>query len=677
MSNNNFIKEFSNNILTLHRYTKRLIAITTDIILCILCTWMAFAVRSEYWLTLKPALDVSILYEAFNFNSALISAMIAIPLFWLFGLYRTIFRYTGFSIFFTILMSSIVYGFLYFFIGVYGVKIIPRPIGFFQPMLLFFAILSSRLVVKYTFDSNFSFKNSLKKKKVLVYGAGDAGRQLVTALENSPEYKVVGFLDDNYQLHRQILLGQTIYSPSKLEKLVKTRDVSLVFLALPTIDRSKRNQIIKDLNKYKITVKTLPSISEIVDGRITVSDIKDLNIDDLLNREQVKPDVNLLNKNINSKTVLVTGAGGSIGSELCRQIVKLRPNKLILLELNEYALYKVYEELIVLNKNLKIISLLANTQDQSKIESIFETFKVDTVYHAAAYKHVPLVEENICEGVKNNVFSTLAVAKAAIIKNIGNLVLISSDKAVRPTNIMGASKRISELCVQGIYNHNKKINTNFSIVRFGNVLESSGSVIPKFKKQIKEGGPITLTHKDVTRYFMTITEAAQLVIQAGSMGKHSEVFVLDMGESIKIKDLIYKMTHLSGFTIKDEKNPSGDIEIKIIGLRPGEKLYEELLIGDEPQATDHSKIKKTNDPYIPFVELEKDLNNLKILLTENKINEVKKLLEKLLKLYKTNSKIIDHFYVETLLAKKYEKNLPLNIDKKNNDNVNKVIKLIK
>ena len=648
----NYIKKFLNNILSLHRYSKRLIAILTDASLCFLSTWIAFIIRSEYWLALNPEIDVLILYENFNFHSVLISIIIAIPIYWLFGLYRTIFRYTGFSIFFTILMSSCIYGILYYSIGVYVVEGIPRPIGFFQPLLLFFAILSSRLGIKYIFSKNYDFKKFFDKKKVLIYGAGDAGRQLLTALENSSEFKVIGLLDDDSQLHRQILLGQTIYSPSNLERLVKTKNISIVFLALPTIDRVKRNQIIENLNKYKLIVKTLPSISEIVDGRITISDIKDLNIDDLLDREQVEPDNKLLNKNINSKTVLVTGAGGSIGSELCRQIAKLRPNKLILLELNEFALYKIFEELAFLNKSLKIIPLLVNIQDQIKIETIFETFKVDTVYHAAAYKHVSLVEENICEGVKNNVFGTLAIAKASMNKKVSNLVFISSDKAVRPTNIMGASKRLSELCMQGVCNDAKDINTNFSIVRFGNVLESSGSVIPKFKKQIKEGGPVTLTHKDVTRYFMTITEAAQLVIQAGSMGKHSEVFVLDMGKSIKIIDLIKKMINLSGFTIRDDKNPTGDIKIKIVGLRPGEKLYEELLIGDDPQKTDHIKIKKANDSFIPFAQLELELNNLKSLLDENSINEVKKLLEKLLKLYKSNSHIVDHLYVEKLLSNK-------------------------
>ena len=643
---NKFFKLYLNYMTSLHRYLKRIIIILTDAILCVISTWLAFVLRLEEF----------ILYNDFNLYPAVISIIIAIPLFWLFGLYRTIYRYTGISMISTILAATFLYGLIFFLIiGVYGIQgvpnyigqAVPRSIGVLQPMLLFFSIIGIRLSVKYILIKNLNIRDKLdNKKNVIIYGAGDAGRQLVVALENNSEFEVVGFLDDNDQLHRQIILGKVIYSPSKLKKLIKKKNISVVFLALPTIDRSKRNRIIEKLNSFKLIVKTLPSISEIIDGRVSVTDIKDLNIDDLLNRDQVKPNISLLNKNINSKTVAVTGAGGSIGSELCRQIVKLKPNKLILLELNEYSLYKIYEELILLNKNLKIISLLANVQDQIKLELIFEKFQVNTVYHAAAYKHVPLVEENICEGVKNNVFSTLAIAKASVNKNVSNLVLISSDKAVRPTNIMGATKRLSELCMQAIHNHIESCNTNFSIVRFGNVLDSSGSVIPKFKNQIKLGGPVTLTHKNVTRYFMTITEAAQLVIQAGAMGKKSEVFLLDMGESVKIKDLIYKMINLSGFTVRDSNNPEGDIDIKIIGLRPGEKLYEELLVGDNPQNTDHSKIKKTNDSFIPFIQLEKELNILKTFLNENKVDQVKKLLEKLIKLYNSNSEIVDHIYIE-------------------------------
>ncbi len=606
---NDTLKIFFASVLSLNRFSKRVIAIITDIVLCIMCTSLAFILR----------LEELILFSHIIVYPSILSVIIAIPVFWLFGLYRTIFRFTGLLIIINILKSSLVYTLIYFLIiGVYGIsgnsvhyEIVPRSIGIIQPLLLFFAIIGSRLGVKYLLLNTYNLKKFSNKKNVLVYGAGDAGRQLVLALENSTEFKVSGFLDDNIKFHGQELLGKTVYSPRDIKKLLKKKNIFLVFLALPSINRSKRNQIIENLNKYKLTVKTLPSISEIVDGRINISDIKDFNISDLLNREEVKPDNKLLNKNINSKTVLVTGAGGSIGSELCRQIVRLKPKKLLLMELNEFALYKIYEDLTHFNKNLKIISLLANTQNQEKLEKIFETFEVDTVYHASAYKHVPLVEENICEAIKNNVFSTLAIAKAAINKNVTNLVLISSDKAVRPTNIMGATKRISELCLQALYEDTKDNKTNFSIVRFGNVLESSGSVIPKFKKQIKEGGPITLTHKNVTRYFMTITEAAQLVIQAGAMGKNSEVFVLDMGESIRIEDLINKMIIFSGFTIKNSENSKGDIEIKIIGLRPGEKLYEELLIGNDPQKTTHPKILMAKDTFIPFTDLEKYLNNLK------------------------------------------------------------------
>ena len=629
------MKEFPNSLLSLHRYAKRAIAIIIDIGLCILCTWLAFTLR----------LEELILFKDFNLYPALISIIIAIPIFWLFGLYRIIFRYTGISIIFNILASTFVYGIFYFLIiGFYSIQGVPRSVGIIQPMLLFFGIIGSRLAIKYILTADYSFKKYSNKKNVLVYGAGESGRQLVIALENSPEFRVIGFLDDNAQLHRQVLLGKIVYSIKNLQNLTKSKNVSLVFLALPTINKRERNQIIENLNKYKLNVKTLPSISEIADGRITISDIKDLNIDDLLNRDEVQPDLKLLNKNINSRTVAVTGAGGSIGSELCRQIIRLKPKKLLLLELNEFALYKIYEELQNYNKDLKIISILLNVKEQKKLEKIFETFKVDTVYHAAAYKHVPLVEENICEGVENNVFTTLAIAKASVNKKVSNLVLISSDKAVRPTNIMGASKRLSELCMQSIYNYNKDIITNFSIVRFGNVLESSGSVIPKFKKQIKEGGPVTLTHENVTRYFMTVTEAAQLVIQAGAMGKHSEVFVLDMGKSVKIKELIHKMIKLSGFTIKNDKNPTGDIEIKITGLRPGEKLYEELLIGNSPQKTHHEKIQKAQDPFIPFDKLNQDLESLSTLLDNNKVLDVKRTLEKLLPSYKSNSEIVDHIY---------------------------------
>ena len=636
--------EATKNIINLPRYAKKTIVIVVDLGLCTLCTWLAFYLRLEKFIKIN---DLTIL-------AVLISISLAISIYWLSGLYKAMFRYAGSSIFLIVSVATFAYGLLYFaVIGFYGIPGIPRSIGIIQPVLLFLGILSSRIIIRYLFFSSFDFKNSKNKKNVLIYGAGNAGRQLLTSLENNPGMKVVGFFDDNQEFHNQTMLGQTVYNPLMINKLINKKNIDLVLLALPSITRIKRNQIIERLNKYKVIVKTLPSIQDIVDGKISVSDIKDLTIEDLLSREQIQPNLELLSKNINSKVVLVTGAGGSIGSEISRQIIKLNPKKLLLLELNEFALYKISEELKNIMPNLKVISLLANVQNSSRIEEVFKTFKVDTVYHAAAYKHVPLVEENICESVKNNVFGTFLIAQIAMKYNVSNFVLISSDKAVRATNIMGASKRLAEICIQALY-HNQDNHTKFAIVRFGNVLQSSGSVIPKFKKQIKEGGPVTLTHPEVTRYFMTITEAAQLVVQAGAMSEGCEVFILDMGKSVKIKDLIYKIIKLSGLTVKDTKNLDGDIEIKITGLRPGEKLYEELLIGDNPQKTYHEKILKAQDPFIPFNQLKIDLDNLSTLLEENSIADVKDMLGKLVPSYQSNSKIVDHIFEEQL---NYKNNL--------------------
>jgi FlaA1/EpsC-like NDP-sugar epimerase len=626
------LKEVSKNIVNLPRFAKRIIAILIDIGLCIFCTWLAFYLRLEQLIQIN---DVTTL-------AVEISLLLAIPIFWLTGLYKTIFRFAGLSIIFTVFIATFTYALLYFaVIGIYGIQGVPRSIGIIQPILLFLTVSASRISINFLFLTN--FKKSKNKTSVLIYGAGSAGRQLLISLENHLEMVVVGFLDDDHQFHGQNILGQTVYDPLNIEKLINKKNIDVILLALPSISRQKRNQIINRLNKFKIVVKTLPSVQDIVEGKVSVSDIKDLNIEDLLNREQVQPNLELLSKNTNSKVVMITGAGGSIGSELSRQIIKLKPKKLILIELSEFALYKITEELNGKNQNIKIIPLLINIQNQSKIEEVLKIFNIDTIYHAAAYKHVPLVEENICESIKNNVFGTFILSQAAIRYDIANFVLISSDKAVRSTNIMGATKRLAEICVQSLYeNQNKK--SKFAIVRFGNVLESSGSVIPKFKKQIKEGGPVTLTHPDVTRYFMTLTEASQLVIQAGAMAEKCEVFVLDMGESVKINGLIDKMIKLSGLSIKNEKNLDGDIEVKITGLRPGEKLYEELLIGDDPQKTFHEKIQKAKDPFIPFNKLKVDLDLLSNLIEENKVEEVKFMLTNLVPSYKSNSKIVDNFY---------------------------------
>src|SRR6056300_177861 len=641
------LKDLSNNIINLPRYTKRVIAILIDIGLCVICTWLAFYLRLEQFVKIN---DVTTL-------AVEISLLLAIQIFWLMGLFKTIFRFKVSSIIFTVFVATSVYALLYFaVITIYGIQGIPRSIGIIQPILLFLGISASRASIKFLFLTN--FKKSKNKTNVLIYGAGSAGRQLLTSLESNLEMKVVGFLDDDPQFHRQKILGQTVYDPINIKKLIYKKSIDLVLLALPSITRQKRNQIINNLNKYKVIVKTLPSIQDIVEGKVSISDIKDLSIEDLLNREQVQPNLELLSKNITSKVVMVTGAGGSIGSELSRKIIKLNPKTLILVELSEFALYKINEDLKNINKSIKIIPLLINIQNKTKIEHVFNTFNIDTVYHAAAYKHVPLVEENIAESVKNNVFGTFILAEAAIKYNISNFVLISSDKAVRSTNIMRATKRLAEICVQSLYDYQNQ-KSKFAIVRFGNVLESSGSVIPKFKQQIKVGGPVTLTHPDVTRYFMTITEASQLVIQAGAMAEKCEVFVLDMGESDKIKDLINKMIKLSGLSIKNDKNLDGDIEIKITGLRPGEKLYEELLLGDNPQKTYHEKIQKAQDPFIPFSKLKIDLDHLSNLIEDNKVEDVKNVLSNLVTSYQSNSEIVDHFYEQ---QSKLKQNLSLSKD---------------
>jgi FlaA1/EpsC-like NDP-sugar epimerase len=648
----------SESLINLSRYTKRTIIIIIDIGLCIFCTWLAFYLRLEQFVKIN---DVTT-------SAVEISVLLSIPIFWLTGLYKTIYRFAGSSIIFSVFIATFTYSLLYFaVISIYGIQGIPRSIGIIQPILLFLSISATRIAIKFLFLAN--FKKPKNKTNVLIYGAGSAGRQLLTSLESNLEMVVVGFLDNNPQFHRQKILGQTVYDPLNIDKLINKKNISIILLALPSITRQKRNQIINNLNKYKITVKTLPSVQDIVEGKVSVSDIKDLSIDDLLNREQVKPNSELLSKNINSKVIMVTGAGGSIGSEISRQIIKLKPKKLFLIEFNEFALYKISEELKNLNQNVKIIPLIVNIQNKSKIEEVFKIFNIDTVFHAAANKHVPLVEENICESVKNNVFGTFFLAQSAIKYNVSNFVLISSDKAVRSTNVMGATKRLAEICVQSIYD-NQNQQSKFAIVRFGNVLESSGSVIPKFKKQIKEGGPVTLTHPDVTRYFMTITEASQLVIQAGAMAEKCEVYILDMGESVKIKNLIDKMIKLSGLSIKDSKNLDGDIEIKIIGLRSGEKLYEELLIGDNPQKTFHEKIQKAQDLFITFNKLKMDLDHLSNLIEENKVEEVKNMLSNLVPSYQSNSKIVDHFYEQQL---NFKNDLKLSTTTKSEEN--KVVRI--
>ena len=649
-----FNKNFSDKIFSLHRYSKRGIAITTDIFLCVFTLWLAFYLR----------LEELVLFKDIGLTPILLTIFLAIPIFWVSGLYRTLFRYSGISILSTISLSATVYGLIFFsIISLYGIMGVPRSIGVIQPVLLFVLLITKRFSLKYLLTGSFN-KSGKDKENVLIYGAGAAGRQLFTSLEANPKYNVVGFLDDNPNMHRQDLLGKRIYDPKNLGNIKENKQIKLILIAIPSLSKIKKQEIIQKLSHYNLAIKTLPNLNDIIEDKLSFTDVKDFLIEDLLNREQVEPDNELLSKYITSKTVLVTGAGGTIGAELSRQISKLKPKKLILFELNEYALFNIHEELIGKYKNLEIVPLLGNVLDQKKLETVFKTFNVDTIYHAAAYKHVPLVESNICEGVQNNILGTLSVVKATSNEKVKNLVLISSDKAVRPTNIMGASKRFSELCLQ-VYKE-KNSFTNFSIVRFGNVLASSGSVIPKFKQQIMNGGPVTLTHNDVTRYFMTVPEAAGLVIQAGALGKNAEVFVLDMGESIKIKDMIIKMINLSGQKLKDENNLEDDIEIKVTGLRPGEKLYEELLIGENPQQTIHPKIRKIQEPSISFDQFDRNINELITHLDNQDPKQVKNILNRVIRFYNSNSELVDYIYNEQK---------DLNETSPNNDDKSNVIKL--
>ncbi|MDC0350833.1 polysaccharide biosynthesis protein [Candidatus Pelagibacter sp.] len=672
---NNRVHKLSRTILTLPRYAKRLFAIITDAALCVIAFWIAYFLRLDQFIILRGNMLLL----------SIIIVIIAIPIFWSFGLYRTMFRYSGKSSIVSISFAIFVYGMIFFsIVTIFGISGVPRSIGIIQPLVLFFAIASSRLCVRYLLGDIYQNKEKISSlPKALIYGAGSAGRQLASSLDNSYEMKVVGFVDDDELLHDQILQGKIIYPPADLSQIIPLKEVTHILLAIPSVRRSKRIDILKKINKNKVIVRTLPSVTDLVEGRVTTSDIRDLDVEDILNRETVIPNNQLLTKNINSKVVLVTGAGGSIGSELCRQIIKLNPQTLILVELSELALYQIYAELEdikikhKINNQIKIIPLMASVQDELRMTEIIKTFKPNTLYHAAAYKHVSIVEENIFEGIKNNVFGTLNTAKIAIANDVSDYVLISSDKAVRPTNIMGASKRLAELCLQALFNNNSNKNKiKLCMVRFGNVLESSGSVIPKFKKQIRDGGPITLTHEEVTRYFMTIPEAAQLVIQAGAMAEGADVFVLDMGDPVKIKDLAKKIITLSGLTLKDKENPDGDIKIKVIGLRPGEKLYEELLLGDNPEQTKHPKIKRAKDPLIPWSQLSHYLRELRELIQDGKIKETQEFLKEILKDYKSNSEIVDQIFKQKIRFNQIKSTKKASI--KNLENITqKVVKIIR
>ena len=589
-------------ILFLPRLVKRFIVISLDVCLCALSVWLAFYLRLGEFVDLIGSARWAVL----------VSVFFALPIFVRSGFYRAIFRHSNLAVLLFITRATVLYGVLYAMVfTVVSIPGVPRTVGIIQPILLLLMVGTSRIVAWLWLSGHYQLHlKRMRLPKVLIYGAGTSGRQLAAALNNNHEMRIVGFLDDNPNLQNLLVNGQPVYDPRRIKTLIQTKSISRVLLALPSVSVRRRSEIISSLLAYKIAVLTVPSLTELAQGKINVSEIRNVEIEDLLGRDPVEPYYGLIAKNIGGKIVLVTGAGGSIGSELCRQILSQGPEKLLLLDQSEAALYAIHEELErdFARSGCHLIPLLGSVCDEGRLREIFSTFRPDTVYHAAAYKHVPLVEHNIFEGIRNNVFGTMAVAKLAAEYSASDFVFISTDKAVRPTNVMGATKRLAEMVLQTLALEASA--TRFAMVRFGNVLGSSGSVVPKFRQQISVGGPITVTHADVTRYFMSIPEAAQLVIQAGAMAAGGDVFLLDMGKSIKIMDLARRMIELSGLTVRDGENPAGDIAIEVTGLRPGEKLYEELLIGDTPAPTAHPMIMKSLEATLPRAELERVLTVL-------------------------------------------------------------------
>ncbi len=610
MPSHSYSSKLANAVLGLPRFLKRAFVFIADVVLCVGAVYFAFYLRLGYWVSS----DTPTQLDAFLLASTC-SLIIALPIFVVAGLYRTIFRYSGLPALLAVTKAVGIYAILYFLVfTVLGIDSVPRTIGLIQPILLLLLVGASRAIANVWLGGSYS--GILKKnnvKKVLIYGAGSAGRQLAGAIAGGHDMRVMGFIDDDQNLQSHTINGLRVYKPDQLARLISTHAISDILLALPSLSRARRNAILETMAHTKVKIRTLPALMDLAQGKINISDIKELDIEDLLIREVVTPDSTLLSQNIKDRVVLITGAGGSIGSELCRQIILYSPKTMVLVEQSELALYEIHRDLCELNTRLSdgeisIIPLLASVVNRDRMKLIIGEFSPSIIYHAAAYKHVPLVESNVVEGVRNNSIGTLVVAQIACELRVPNFILISTDKAVRPTNVMGASKRVAELILQGLADSSS--GTKFSMVRFGNVLNSSGSVVPKFRSQIKEGGPVTVTDFRMTRYFMTIPEAAQLVIQAGALAKGGDVFLLDMGEPVKILDLAQKMIELSGLTIKDDQNVDGDIEIIEIGLRPGEKLYEELLIIGNPEKTMHPRIFKSHEEFLPWDRLEPTLNAL-------------------------------------------------------------------
>lgn len=623
-----------NIFLSLPRLQKQAIAVATDFV----CIPVIFAVALALHF---DTLDVA------SFSSyiwlMIAAPVVSIPMFVRIGFYRAIIRYIDHKIVLTTVagasMSVMVLAAIASLLP--DAAFSPTPFAIFGANLILY-LLASRFVARGFFLGD---RRTHGRMRVAIYGAGSAGVQLANALLPGNEYAPVIFIDDNRQLFKTTIAGIKVYSADHLPRLIKEYDIAAVLLAMPSLSRPDQRRIIDRLTALKVKVKVTPPMKQLVKGMSRVDDVREIEIEDLLSRDPVTPNDALLSVCITGKSVVVSGAGGSIGSELCRQIVRLAPRRLVMLELSEYALYAIDQELRAVvgagGMNVELVPFMGSVLNFEKAREIFERFEIDTVYHAAAYKHVPLVEQNPVEGIRNNVFGTLNFARAAVVAKVKCFVLVSTDKAVRPTNVMGSTKRLAELILQAFARQPGP--TRFCMVRFGNVLGSSGSVVPLFRRQIAAGGPVTLTHPEITRYFMTIPEAAQLVLQAGSMGKGGDVFVLDMGEPVKIADLAKKMVNLSGQEVRSADAPGG-IELRFVGLRPGEKLYEELLIGDNVAGTDHPLIMRAQEAEIAWPFLELMLKQLDDACARGDHEAIRSQLRKMVPEFTPSSEIDDHLW---------------------------------
>ncbi|MES2686098.1 MAG: nucleoside-diphosphate sugar epimerase/dehydratase [Pseudomonadota bacterium] len=625
-------------VLSWSRVTKWLLVMLLDVVMAVTAMWMAFSLRLDalHW-------PLEMQWVAYG-----LAPVLAIPVFIKFGLYRAIFRYTGLAALVATAQAIAVYGVLLFALLLWQQwPGIPRTIGLLQPVIFLVLVGTSRALARFWLSDPGRIARQVEGR-LLIYGAGSSGVQTATAIGITGQYKLVGFVDDDASKMRRSINGVPVFGLIDVPQVVARHQVTDILLALPRASRERRNGIIESLRGLPVHIRTLPAWADLASGRVTVRDFRELDVEDLLGRTPIPPDGKLLARDITGKVVLVTGAGGSIGSELCRQILLQGPHQLLLVDHSEYALYAIHQELQALcsaresaaELPVELVPLLGSVGSYDRMSALCKLYQPAIVYHAAAYKHVPMVEGNAAEGIANNVFGTLNMARAAVENSVARFVLISTDKAVRPTNVMGASKRMAELVLQAVANERAPVfldsdigpgsvhapKTCFTMVRFGNVLGSSGSVVPLFRSQLASGGPLTVTHPDVTRYFMTIPEAAQLVLQAGAMATGGDVFVLDMGEPVKILDLAHRIVELSGLTVRDEAHPGGDIEIAITGLRPGEKLYEELLIGDNPSPTAHPRIMKAHEDCLSWPELEVHLETLRYASANGDVETIKAVL---------------------------------------------------